>query len=160
MTWARECEHCGGPIPDHRRIDAMYCGRACKESAHRALLAAGRLEDKASRPPCLHCRAPIPPEAPAHREFCDATCQRRFRYLQEIEARPVQTCPTCGTRFHPVHQDRPQTYCSHRCAQVVYREAPRPCVQCGTVIDAPRQQQRYCCKRCKMDAKNALRRSG
>lgn len=145
LAMHRECEHCGGPIPDRRRADAMYCSVACNKASYAAVLAQGLLDDKANRPPCKGCGAAIPAKAPAHREFCCVPCQRQARYRAKIEARPVQTCPACGSGFRPVRHDGGQRYCSHQCSQESYRTGhPINCHQCGTKIQTPRQQQKFC----------------
>jgi hypothetical protein len=157
MTWARECEHCGGPIPDSRRDDAMYCSPECKRADYGAIVRRGRLEDKADRPPCRGCGALIPPEAPAHREFCTTACQRRAAYRAEIEARPAQTCPACGGTFHPTIAG--QTWCSHACAnRSIGKDGPRPCKGCGETMPSPRTTQKFCTPRCQKRWHRANRR--
>ena len=151
MTFARECEHCGGPIPDRKRADAMFCSNTCQKLAYSEIEKAGRLEDKANRPPCQHCGAAIPAEAPAYAVFCSLSCQRKARYLRDIAKRPLQTCPACGGGFKARNSDGKQTYCSAKCAQDhgIKAEAAIDCLQCGVHIATPRFGQKFCTKLCR-----------
>ncbi|MBL3568873.1 hypothetical protein BV509_09135 [Rhodovulum sulfidophilum] len=154
----RRCERCGAPIPGHKRADAVYCSKTCKNTDYGEILAAGRIDDKRDRAPCLHCGAPIPPEAPANRRFCSITCQRLARRVRDKAAR-VQTCPVCGKTFNASIPD--QTCCSHACAAVYRREAgPRPCQCCGKEIPAPLPEQKWCSSRCRERAWKIRRRKG
>jgi hypothetical protein len=144
----RECEHCGGPIPDHRNADAMYCCVKCKSAAYSAAITAARLEAKAGRW-CEWCGDTIPATKNAGARFCNPKCQREARYRADIEARPVQTCAACGTGFRPVRDDGRQKYCSHQCGQAAYRTGyPINCHQCGDEIQNPRRDQKFCGNRC------------
>jgi len=156
MTWARECEHCGGPIPDHKRAQAMYCSKACNVASSNAAHKAARLEAKAGRW-CEWCGDPMPDRMKAGTRFCCVPCQRKARYHTDIEARPAQTCPACGSSFHPVHPA--QTYCSRTCAQEVYRvTGPITCGHCGETVATPRRGQKWCSARCREQAFRARRR--
>lgn len=158
MTWARECEHCGGPIPDHKRASAMFCSKRCSVASSNAAIAAARLEAKAGRW-CEWCGDPIPARLKIGARFCCVPCQRQARYHAEIEARPVQTCPVCGGGFRPVRHDDRQTYCSRQCAQETYRiTGPINCTHCGTTIATPRRGQKFCNSRCQDRWHEAKRR--
>ena len=160
MTFARECEHCGGPIPDHKRADAMYCSKACQKLAYSEIEKAGRLEDKANRPPCQHCGAAIPAEAMAFAIYCSVHCQRRGIYHKTIAARPLQTCPACGAGFRARSSTGVQTYCSAKCAQTHGQKgAAIDCQHCGTHIETPRRGQKFCNPRCQDRWHKAQRRT-
>lgn len=157
----RECERCGGPIPDHKRIDAMYCSQVCCKADYGELLRAGLLADKANRPPCEGCGAPIDPARFVTTRFCCSECHRRWIYRQTIEARPVQTCEGCGAEFRPTRHDAVQRYCSRKCSNTIGRLEPaRPCDQCGTVMDTPRLGQKFCNKLCQGRFHKAKKRKG
>lgn len=146
MTWARECEHCGGPIPDHKRAQAMYCSKACNVASSNAAHKAARLEAKAGRW-CEWCGETMPERMKAGTRFCCVPCQRKARYHTDIEARPAQNCPACGSSFHPVHPA--QTYCSRECAnRSIGKDSPRPCQHCGETMPNPRKTQKFCNTRC------------
>lgn len=150
MTFARECERCGGPIPDRRRADAMYCGEPCKRADYLDLQRQGRLDDKAKRPPCQHCGAAIPPEANAGRMFCSLICQRRARHARGKAARP-RTCPQCGAGFHACTPT--QRFCSLSCYRQSERRAePLACGCCGVLIPEPMPGQKWCGARCREKA--------
>ena len=78
--FTKSCEWCGGPIPETKRVDAVFCCKRCKALHNMAVVRQGRLDDKRNRPPCLHCGAAIPVEALAFQRFCSATCRERARY--------------------------------------------------------------------------------
>lgn len=144
MTWARECEHCRGPIPDSRNADAMYCCKKCKNAAYQANISAALLEAKAGRW-CEWCGDPFPATKKAGCRFCSVKCQRAARYSAGIEARPVQTCPACGKGFRATRHDGKQVYCSRLCAEAAYlRPTPITCHQCGNTVSTPRQRQKFC----------------
>jgi len=82
VTWARECDCCGGPIPDHKRIDAMVCGSTCRHKLRKRLEREARLEARDNRPPCLHCGAAMPAEKSPLAKFCSTACAYENRNLQ------------------------------------------------------------------------------
>ncbi len=157
LDMRRLCAHCGTEIPDSKRVDAEHCSRACARAAYAQILRAGLLEDKAKRPPCQHCGAAIPASAPAHKVFCGRTCRRLARRARDKAARPVQTCPACGTGFKATIPN--QVYCSSSCANNRRQDTPRPCQQCGAVIERPRHDQKHCSNKCRVAAYKARKRA-
>jgi predicted nucleic acid-binding Zn ribbon protein len=113
----------------------------------------GRLHDKRNRPPCQHCGKPIPTEALATRRFCSDQCSQRGRRAAERDARPVQTCPICGTGFKATIPR--QKTCGWQCGVEMRRAPPRPCDHCGTIIDRPMRDQRFCTPHCRVNAYKA-----
>ena len=70
----RKREQCGGPIPDHMRVSAMFCSKRCANDRFNVLDKAARLEVRRARPPCAACGAPIPVERPDRTRFCSSAC--------------------------------------------------------------------------------------
>ena len=109
----RLCEHCGAEIPDTRRADAVFCSRTCSKAAYGAFVSAEIAKAKAGRC-CEWCSGPMPAGFTSRRQFCTVTCQRQARRAKQKAARPLQTCPACGTEFRATIPG--QTWCSRACS--------------------------------------------
>lgn len=143
-------------MPAGKRSDAMFCSKACQKVAYCALERAGRLEDKANRPPCQHCGGAIPAAAPAHTIYCGKPCQRRGIYHRQKAARQ-RTCVICGGAYLACIET--QTTCSWKCGQASLRLAePITCLHCGATITTPTRGQKFCNPRCQDRWHKAQRR--
>jgi len=114
MTWARECEHCGGPIPARRYLGTRFCCVQCERRArYHAEIEARPVQT------CPVCgggfkakRGDVP------QTYCSHQCaQETYKITGPI------TCGHCGT---PVTTPRRgQKWCSATCRERAFRVRQR-----------------------------------
>ena len=153
----RECEGCGGPIPDGRTIRAMFCSNLCYRRSWAARQKAERLEAKRNRRPCLVCGGAVPTAAPWSRLYCSERCANTVAVAEYRKRRGKRDCTVCGASYIPTREG--QRVCSQACRVTAGRVGPRDCTVCGATIPDAMRNQTYCSVTCRNAAAYARRRA-
>lgn len=117
-TMDRICEHCQGPIPHKRGIDACFCSRACVLAAQEARHRAAALKLRVGRT-CDRCGVPIPISRSPKATTCSIKCRdalnerrlmhRKCRMLSHYAVKMgrlvKQPCEVCGSLDVEMHHE-------------------------------------------------------
>jgi hypothetical protein len=138
----RRCVECDGPIPARVKLDAKYCGKACRDAVNKRRLHEGhRAGRKVVERACDGCGTDITERATQHplATRCE-DCQANHRSgRKRVRPKVERSCAGCGADI------RGRAKAKTTCADCEPRP-PRLCVGCGSVD--LRGTMRWRCEEC------------